>query len=87
MISLLPVTLPSNPHPTSALHLPFACIRVLPHPSTLSCPTAPSSPYAGTSDFHGTKDLPSHCCQARSSFGTYVSGAMYPSSYSPCFLV
>jgi hypothetical protein len=51
----------TKPHPTSALSpLLFASLRVLPHPSTLSLPTAPALPYAGASNLHRTKGLPSH---------------------------
>jgi hypothetical protein len=54
------------PHPTSALFLGFACMRVFPHPPTLSYPptlfnpTVPASSYTGASNLHGTKGLPSH---------------------------
>jgi hypothetical protein len=76
IISRFPVTPP--PPPPSIPHLPsplpFACMRVLPHPPTLSSPTAPSSPYSVESNVPGNKGLPSHCCPARPSSATYVSG-------------
>jgi hypothetical protein len=84
--SRLPIHQP--PHPTYTLFpLPFASMRVLLHPATLSCPTAPAFPYTGASNLHRTKSLPSHCCQARSSSDTYVSGAIAPSWYTPWLVV
>jgi hypothetical protein len=79
------VTHPPIPHPTSVLPLPFAYMRVLPNPPTLSRPTAPAWPYSGASNLPGTKHLPSCCYQARPSSATYVSGAMDPSRYTLCW--
>ena len=58
MIPAFLVTPPQPPIP-SPLSLPFASMRVLLHPHTLSCPTAPASQYAGSSNLHRTKRLPS----------------------------
>ena len=44
------------PHPLSPL--PFACMRLLLHPPTLSCPTAPASPHAGASISPGPRASP-----------------------------
>jgi hypothetical protein len=77
---------PPTPHPT--IVLPFTWMGVLPHPSTLSHPTAPASPHTGTSHLPRTnKGLPSHCCQAKPSSATYVSEAMDPSRYTPWLMV
>ena len=50
MISHFPVTPPPTPIPHHPFPLPNASRRVLPHPPTLSCPTAPASPYSGASN-------------------------------------
>jgi hypothetical protein len=55
--SWLPLHQLSIPH--LPYFLPFACMRVLLHPPTLSHPTAPASPDAGGSNLPGTKGLPS----------------------------
>ena len=66
--SVIPA-LPPSP-PTFSLPLPFACMRVLPHPPTLSCPTTPASLYSGASNLPRTEGLPSCCCRARPSSAT-----------------
>jgi hypothetical protein len=52
-----------SPIPHLPFPLPFACMRVLPHPPTISCPTALASPYSGASNLPEAKGLLSHCCQ------------------------
>jgi hypothetical protein len=84
---LLPSYPSTNPNPTSALPPLFCLYGVLSHLSTLSSTTAPGPPYAGASNLPRTKGLPSHCCQARPSFATYVSGGMDPSRYTPWMVV
>ena len=45
--------------------VPFACLRVIPHPPTCYCPIASASQYTGSSNLHRTKGFLSHCWQAR----------------------
>ena len=70
------------PIPSLLSPLPFVSMRVLIHPFTHSCLTPLSSPYAGISNLNKTKGLPCHCCQARPSSATYVSGIMDLSLYT-----
>ena len=54
-------TPPQSPHPILFLSpLPFASMRVFPHPPIHSCPTTPASPYTGASNLQRTRGLPSH---------------------------
>ena len=85
LTSQLPLHQPPIQHLSSPL--PFACVRALSHPPTLSCPTTPTSPYARESNVPRTKGLPSHCCQARPFSATNVSEAMDPSRYTPWLVV
>jgi len=58
MISHFLATPPQIPHSTSAISsLHFTSMRVLPHPPTLSRPTASVSAYAGASILYRTKGL------------------------------
>ena len=82
MISHFPVSPPSITHFTCPSPLPFACMRVLPHPFTLSHPSALASPYPGASNLPRIKGLPSDCFQAMPSSATYVSGAIDPPKYT-----
>jgi hypothetical protein len=67
--------------------LPFACMRVLPHPPQLSHPTTSASPYSRASNLPGFKGLPSRCCWISPSSVTYISGAMDLSRCTPWLVV
>ena len=89
MISHFPVTpLPPPTYPTSALTPPFFLYEsasplphtLWPHHSSISLLYWAIKPLE-------IKGLSSHCCQARPSSATYVSGAKYPFRHTPWLVV
>jgi hypothetical protein len=60
LTSWLPLYKPLILYPFNISSLPFASMKELPSPATLSCPTAPASPDTGASNLHKTKSLLSH---------------------------
>jgi hypothetical protein len=83
MISHFPVTPPSTPHPTPALSPPLCLYEAALPPTHTPLPHRSSNPSTlGHQTSPGTKGLTSHCCQARPSSATYLSGATDPSRYA-----
>jgi len=78
----------NSQHPTSTLSLlSFASMRAPHHhQSTLFLLTTPASPDTEASNHHKTKSFSSHCCQARPSSDTQVSGVMDHFTYTPWFV-
>jgi hypothetical protein len=86
LTSQLPLHKPPNPHPPSPPSPlpPWGCSST--HPPSCTPPLHQSS-YARASNLHRIKGLPCHCCQARPSSATYVSGVMDPSLCTPWLVV
>lgn len=81
MICSFPVTPPQTPIPSPLAPLPlWGCSSTHSPPHTY-LPVL-TFPYTRVWSFYRTKDLPSHWCQIRPSFATYVAGVLAPCMYT-----